>query len=81
MAVFKVYCYTTKESRPVYACAAQTQEEGEEKAQDIIAQARLADTLKDLGDRRLSYIYRVIVKDEAGDEVYRISKNDEEEGD
>lgn len=78
--MLRVYCYTTKEARPVYAAAFDTLEEAEIKMNDLVAQARLAKALGSKGDRTLASIYKVAVKSEEGN-ILASAMRDEEETD
>ena len=77
--MLKVYCYTTRATKPVYAAAFDTLEEAQEKMNDLVAQARLAKALGASGDRQLAQIYKVAVKDMDGNILDSVMRDEVED--
>ncbi len=77
MDLYRVYLHRAKEPTPVYARTLQTQEAGEMVAEEMIARARAAKALGDLGDKYMADVFKVTVRDNDGTVVAEFSRDEE----
>ena len=77
MELYRVYLHRSKEPVPVYARTLQSQESGELVAGEMIARARAAKALGELGDKYMADVHKVTVRNAEGTIVYEVSRDEE----